>query len=243
MFDTPKRYRTFRRARQRGGRWFAADITFTNEINELELDAMLLSSLKAARDLLSRVEVRANLTDRSWIQLQPVFALYRNQVLADEATDFSPLQLASMAALMHPTINSFFASGDFNQRLNASGIASASDLSWVSPDMQTREISVLFRQSRRLQSLSQSILQTLEDVHVTPGVAADTEGDEVSPVLLESHGDYSNLARWLAHRIREVERSLGQLPSIAVFVASEGDVEPLTGTRRDREDDRAGDDP
>jgi superfamily I DNA/RNA helicase len=49
----------------------------------------------------------------------------------------------------------------------------------------------------------------------------------VSPVLLESHGDYSNLARWLAHRIREVERSLGQLPSIAVFVASEGDVEPL----------------
>ena len=104
IFDTPKRYRTFRRTRQKEARWFRSDMPLTSEINELELDSILLASLRASRDLLGSIEVRSNLNDRSWTYLEPVHSLYRNQVLADEATDFSPIQLACMMALTHPSL-------------------------------------------------------------------------------------------------------------------------------------------
>jgi DNA helicase IV len=42
----------------------------------------------------------------------------RNQILVDEATDFSPIQLASMRTLADQRTGSFFLSGDFNQRLS-----------------------------------------------------------------------------------------------------------------------------
>jgi hypothetical protein len=119
IFDTPKRYRTFRRTRQKEARWFRSDMPLTSEINELELDSVLLASLRASRDLLGSIEVRSNLNDRSWAYLQPVFSLYRNQVLADEATDFSPIQLACMMALTHPSLNSFFVAGDLINDLAA----------------------------------------------------------------------------------------------------------------------------
>jgi hypothetical protein len=72
ILDTPKRYRTFRRTRQKEARWFRGDMPLTSEINELELDSILLASLRASRDLLGRIEVRSNLNDRSWTYLQPV---------------------------------------------------------------------------------------------------------------------------------------------------------------------------
>jgi len=42
-----------------------------------------------------------------------------------------------------------------------------------------------------------------------------------------SHGLGARLAAWLAERIREVERSVGRLPSIAVFVDGDHRIDPL----------------
>ena len=228
IFDTPKRYRSFRRTRQKEARWFRSDMPLTSEINQLELDSVLLASLRASRDLLGSIEVRSNLNDRSWTYLQPVFSLYRNQVLADEATDFSPIQLACMMALTHPSLNSFFVAGDFNQRLSSNGVANIDELLWVAPRISRREITAIFRQSHRLQQLANSILNTFEHEPVVSDTSADTVGDEVPPVLLESHGSRALQAEWLAERIREIEASLGQVPTLAVFVSDESDVEPLT---------------
>src|SRR6202034_3668109 len=96
VFDVPRRYRAFRRLRTREAKWFASDQELRNNINEVELDTVLLASLKAARELLSRSEIRLDVQSRSWSLLEPVLALYKNQVLADESTDFSVLQLACM---------------------------------------------------------------------------------------------------------------------------------------------------
>ena len=228
VFDVPRRYRAFRRLRTREAKWFAADHELKNNINEVELDAVFLASLKAARELLSRSEIRSNIQSRSWTLLEPVLGLYKNQVLADESTDFSVLQLACMASLTHPSINSFFASGDFNQRLTKIGISSLDDVRWVIPNANFKQLSILFRQSKRLQELSDKLLRIFEPAHVSAGVPSEISGSEVPPVLLEGHIDLDSLAAWLASRAREIERTLGQMPSLAIFVPDESNVEPLT---------------
>ena len=227
VFDVPRRYRAFRRLRTREAKWFASDHELRNSINEVELDTVLLASLKAARELLSRSEIRSNVQSRSWSLLEPVLALYKNQVLADESTDFSVLQLACMANLAHPSTNSFFASGDFNQRLTTLGISTFDEVRWVIPNANFKHLSVLFRQSKRLQALSDKLLRIFEPTNVSAGVSSDINGNEVAPVLLEGHADLNSLAEWLASRAREIERSLGQMPSLAIFVPTEANVEPL----------------
>ena len=228
VFDTPRRYRSFRRLRTREAKWFAADHELKNNISEVELDAVLLASLKAARELLSRSEIRSNIQSRSWSLLEPILGLYKNQVLADESTDFSVLQLACMANLTHPSMSSFFASGDFNQRLTQIGISTLDDVRWVVPNAKFKQLSILFRQSKRLQKLSDKLLRIFEPGHGSAGVPSEISGSEVSPVLLEGHSDLNKLAGWLASRAREIERSLGQMPSLAIFVPTEANVEPLT---------------
>lgn len=56
--------------------------------------------------------------------------------------------------------------------------------------------------------------------------ASCREDADVWPLLAEGHsGDL--LARWLAERITEVEAAIGRLPSIAVFVDGEAQIDPL----------------
>lgn len=227
VFDTPRRYRAFRRLRTRESRWYKSDHELKNSINEIELDAILLASLKSSRTLLSRTDVRSNIQSRFWSLLEPVLGLYKNQVLADESTDFSALQLACMSNLTHPSINSFFASGDFNQRLTAIGIVALDDVRWFMPKVVTKELSVLFRQSKRLQKLSDDLLRIFEPRHLLAGTPSGITGNEVAPVLFEGHAELDQLAAWLADRSREIERTLGQMPSLAIFVPSEANVEPL----------------
>jgi hypothetical protein len=110
----------------------------------------------------------------------------------------------------------------------SSGTASSDQMNWSIPNITHREIKALYRQSSRLQALSDSILQSFADVAADGAIRADIVANEVPPVLLESHGDTVRLSAWLADRIREIERSLDELPTLAVFVSSEDEVEPLT---------------
>ena len=45
--------------------------------------------------------------------------------------------------------------------------------------------------------------------------------------MLEHAADAETVVSWLADRIREIERFVGQLPSTAIFVNSEDDVAPV----------------
>ena len=49
----------------------------------------------------------------------------------------------------------------------------------------------------------------------------------VAPALLEHATNAEAIVGWLADRIREIERFVGQLPSTAVFVNTEDDVTPV----------------
>lgn len=229
----PKRYRAFRRERQQEGQWYSNVSYDVRDIHPLELDVVLLAILRAASDLISRRDIQRDINSPAWSSLKPLFGHYRNQVLVDEATDFSPIQLACMAALAHPSLRSFFACGDFNQRLTTWGARTAGELKWVFADFDIREINISYRQSKQLNELARSMIYAVDGVEQDVNLPEHVDSEGVKPALLEHAAETSVVIRWLADRVLEIERFVGQLPSTAIFVNSEDDVPRLAGELND----------
>lgn len=223
----PKRYRAFRRERQQANTWYRHEGFEARDIHPLELDIVLLAILRAAGDLISRPNVQRDIDSPAWSSLKPILGHYRNQILVDEATDFSPIQLASMAALAHPRLRSFFACGDFNQRLTTWGARSADDLKWVFADFDIKEITVSYRQSKQLNDLARAMIRAVGGTEQDASLPAHMDSVGVAPALLEHATNAETIVGWLADRIREIERFVGQLPSTAIFVNTEDDVAPV----------------
>ncbi|WPL15736.1 hypothetical protein Thiowin_00653 [Thiorhodovibrio winogradskyi] len=219
----PKRYRAFRRLRQSEERWYAKARFEARDIHPLELDLILLALLRSGGELLDRAGIQRNIEDPVWSSLKPFLDLRRHQVLVDEATDFSPLQLACMGGLGHPTLRSFFACGDFNQRLTTWGTRSIDDLKWVFPDVEVKEVTVSYRQSRQLNELARAMIQVTGGSEQLATLPEHVDSEGVAPALLEAATGASTIA-WLAGRIREIEQFVRRLPSIAIFVNTEAEV-------------------
>jgi len=223
----PKRYRAFRRERQQAGNWYRNEGLETRDIHPLELDIVLLSILRASGDLISRPNVQRDIDSPAWSALQPILGHYRNQVLVDEATDFSPIQLACMATLTHPRLRSFFACGDFNQRLTTWGTRSTDEIKWVFVDFDIKEITVSYRQSKQLNDLARAMICAVGGTEREVSLPANVDSGGVAPSLLEYATDTVAVVSWLADRICEIERFVGKLPSTAIFVNGEDDVAPV----------------
>ena len=223
----PRRYRAFRRERLETPSWYSAESFAATDLHPLELDLVVLTCLRAAGELLGRPTIARRVDEPFWSALQTVQGLFKHQILVDEATDFSPIQLACMSALAHPQLRSFFMCGDFNQRLTTWGSRSLADMRWVFPEIEVREVSVAYRQSRQLNELARAIIEVLGgiDPHVSLPLHVDSEGQ--APALMEGATDAAAVVAWLAERIREIERFLGQLPSTAVLVNAEDEVQPI----------------
>lgn len=223
----PKRYRAFRREQQPAGIWYRKEGFESRDIHPLELDVVLLAILRAAGDLISRPNILRDIDSPAWSSLQPILGHYRNQILVDEATDFSPIQLACMAALAHPRLRSFFACGDFNQRLTTWGARSTEELKWVFTDFDIKEITVSYRQSKQLNDLARAMIRAVGGTEQNVSLPAHVDSGGVAPSLLENANETTAVVSWLADRIREIERFVGQLPSTAIFVNTEDDVAPV----------------
>lgn len=223
----PKRYRAFRRERQTENTWYRHEGFEARDIHPLELDIVLLAILRAAGDLISRPNVQRDIDNPAWFALKPILRHYRNQILVDEAADFSPIQLACMAALAHPRLRSFFACGDFNQRLTIWGARSADDLKWIFTDFDIKEITVSYRQSKQLNDLARAMIRVVGGTEQNASLPAHMDSTGVAPALLEHAFQEETIVGWLADRIREIECFVGQLPSIAIFVNTEDDVAPV----------------
>jgi superfamily I DNA/RNA helicase len=181
---------------------------------------------RAAGEIGNDVQLMRRLGDRAPTILRNVAELRRNQILVDEATDFSPIQLACMAALADSRTGSFFAIGDFNQRLTKWGSRSKEDLNWVFPDIQIKEIQIVYRQSRNLNEFANRLIST-SNASGTAQLPEFMENEGVLPVLGTGLAERADLAAWMASRIREIEDFSQQLPSIAVLVNHESELQPL----------------
>lgn len=223
------KYRKFRRLRQSENKWYNPDSALRKKIDATELDILILANLTVSHDLLSSTDIYRD-TSASWLSiLEPVKNYYVNQVLVDEAPDFSPLQISCMKLLSHPQVNSFFACGDFNQRLTSAGTKNFEDLQTILPGKEViiRKICTPYRQSKKLYGFSLNVLQMINKV-VTGSIEGKAEGsvEGFLPVLGEHLKD-THLARWIAERIIEIERLLGTIPSIAILVPGEDYVRPV----------------
>lgn len=223
----PRRYRSFRRTRQAENSWYLAAGHSVTDLHPLELDVILLSMLRNGAGLLRRPQVQRDLELPEWAALRSVQATARHQILVDEATDFSPVQLACMAALANPLGQSFFACGDFNQRLTTWGSRSLDEVTWACPGLSHETITISYRQSTQLNALAKSIVRLGGGDDSAMALPDDVDNAGVAPVLVEQLASTAETVSWLAARIREIEAFVRKLPSIAVLVVSEADVQPL----------------
>lgn len=223
------RYRKFRRLRQSEKKWYNPDSALRKKINAAELDILILTNLTVSHDLLSSTDIYRDTSD-SWLSiLEPVKDCYVNQVLVDEAPDFSPLQLSCMKLLSHPQVNSFFACGDFNQRLASAGTKNFDDLKTILPGkaVDTREINTPYRQSKKLYGFSLDVLQMMKGVAIGSHSVKTAGLLEGFPPVIGEHLKGTLLAAWVAERIVEIEKLLGTIPSIAILVPEEDYVRPV----------------
>ncbi|MGY3129322.1 hypothetical protein ACVWZM_000004 [Bradyrhizobium sp. USDA 4501] len=230
---TPQRYRRFRRSRQAEGVWYQLEGFPPTDIHPLEVDILLLAMIRSTDDLVRRARRLSDAGDPAQSILERLENVYRTQVLVDEATDFSPIQLSCMATLARPGTRSFFACGDFNQRVTSWGTRSIEQMRWVLPDIEPRTITVAYRQSRRLHELARQLVSLSGDGAAEVVLPDYAENEGVAPVLAFNMSDISETARWLAQRILEIEAFVQALPSIAVLVNSEVDVRPVAAALAD----------
>jgi len=221
-----QRYRHFRRERRSDSKWYIGAAT---EVHPLEVDLILLAILQSIHAMLGDASITRALDEPAFAALQTWAGVFNNQIVVDEATDFSPIQLRCMASLADPKIQSVFICGDYNQRLTRWGSKTDDDLSWAIAGIELRAVTVAYRQTRQLHELATRLLTETEGNRSTASLPPDVDNEGLDPVLGTSLADVRTLASWLTERICEIERFAGtdELPSTAVFVNGEDQVKPV----------------
>ena len=231
------KYKRFRAERVTTSRWYESAPAKLSDIYWKELDLVVLASLQVANELLRHYRRQAVGRLPEGGLLGSVRALQRTQVLIDEATDFSRVQLASMHEIAHPTSSSFFLCGDINQRLTSWGLKTNEALNWISKGIERKSITVSYRQSQRLVDLAKDVASLggsqAQDIILPDRL--DAEG--LSPVWQGSLADHDKVSDWLKSRIHEIDRMLQRSTTIAILVNEEADVEPLAKALNDRLED------
>lgn len=226
----PQRYRSFRQEAPQ--HWYNADAAEETKLSPTETDLLVAIYLDAASALLASETVRAGLNQSNLRVLAPLLGEFRNQVLVDEATDFSPLQLRSMVSLATPGIKSFFACGDFNQRLTKEGVAEARQMQWAVPGLEFRQVEIAYRQSAELRTFARRLIENSGGVLLETELDGPRESEGYPPVFHSSDAGSEGESAWVAARIEEIQRLHEKFPSVAVFVPDEDQVEGVAAAIR-----------
>jgi hypothetical protein len=194
---------------------------------DLEVDLLLLSFLAPGAELIRsrRAEGWGAL---NWTLRNHAY-LMRNQVLVDEMSDFSPVQLKCMASLSDPFLGSVTASGDLELRTTPWGLRSLDELEWAIPKARLTELSVNYRQSKTLSEISDVLSGNPRSRFLSsryPSVGP-------RPALLARGPSAAEAAAWIAGKISEIVERAGKLPSAAVIVPSPAEAAPMAEALRE----------
>ena len=227
VLEIPRRYGRFRREEVSRNAWYLPGTIRSTDLTPPELDGVILAMLRAVRELSLDPQVGSAIGDQRFEWLRDLRDLWVSQVLVDEATDFSPIQLRCMAGHCDPALDSFLACGDFNQRTTRWGSRSDDDLKWVFPDIRIRKVTTTYRHSRRLNDLAALVASLSGDGGEAAGLPEHVVNEGVSPICGFDLADHASAAEWIARRLDEIESLSSPLPTIAVLVPSEADVRPV----------------
>lgn len=231
VLGAPKYYKQFRQQSLKAQRLFSQSAGKSIKelrISPAEADVLILTILRNARSLFDVNPTYFANSTPDW--LENIKSQYVMQVFVDEATDFSTVQLACTMELTHPRLRSWFACGDFNQRITSYGIQANDEIKQLEEiagkKIKKKKIATPYRQSRKLQELAKALSADDSNDPTAPARRASVQDTDINPLLAEQHTD-EQLAHWLAERISEIERAIGKLPSIAIFVKDEQTIDQL----------------
>lgn len=230
------RYRRFRREMRPEQDWFEPALNQADTlIDDHELDVILLVALRSIGELFE-ISARSGPAIGLFEPMRDVAGdVYRSQILVDEATDFSSVQLGCMAALCDSATQSFFASGDFAQRLTTWGANDRQAFEWAVPAIDFASVKSVYRQSPSLVRFGAALATLNGDGF--EGFASGNDHGEPAPALGVGLSRPEEIADWLCGRVEELLERLGldgELPTIAVLMPSEGDLDALVPVLDDR---------
>ena len=137
-----------------------------------------------------------------------------------------------MTQMCDPAMRSFLLCGDFNQRLTIWGSRSVDELHWVFPDLKIHSIVVTYRHSRQLNEFATRLLALSGSVNSEAHLPLHLVSDGFAPVPWHCSGRRST--RQLARKPDQGNREItGTLPSIAVLVNGEEEVDNLASALND----------
>lgn len=186
-----------------------------------ETDLLVFFCLRMADGILSRTP-GGYTPDRTSKVLAGIQDRFRTIVAVDEATDFSWVQLGCMYFLSHPAWRSFALCGDLMQRVTTYGLRGWEECEIFAPAMRVLPLRVAYRQSRTLLQIARRMYEELM-LEEPPFDSPYIEEEEPLPLLLRS-GDLREATRWVADRIVEIYEINDSLPTIAVFVPDDSEV-------------------
>ena len=156
----------------------------------------------------------------------------REIIAVDEATDFSPIQLACMAMTANPAYDCITLAGDLMQRVTDVGLRKWEEYESVAGAIGLARVHrvglrISYRQSRRLHSITTRLYEA--STGNPPSTRSAYPPSEHDPFpLLHVGTDRHDCAEWIARRIVEIRRSYddqGIIPTIAVLVPDESSVD------------------
>ncbi|SHL43979.1 Part of AAA domain-containing protein [Fibrobacter sp. UWT2] len=136
----------------------------------------------------------------------------------DEATDFTPIELAALASLKHPEYSCITLSGDQMQAFNNKGITNWEQLGngIFEEEYDVKSLNISYRQTPALLNMAKKIYKRVlkTEAPYRPNVSSITS--EAFPLLKQSDNDKEKQC-WILERLNLVREHLGYLPATAIF--------------------------
>ena len=147
------------------------------------------------------------------------------QIVIDEVTDFSSYQIGCMYGLTHPGLGALSMAGDLMQRVAPRGLQAWDQLEGIIPEVAVRELKTTYRQSTRLLGIAKKLSRSATGEQPTLESAYRSKEIMPAPLLFQHEGDSELHGGWIVERILEIYAVDNSLPSIAVCVPNEREID------------------
>lgn len=197
----------------------------SKKISTNEIDVLLYVALRfAAKIFQENRNLLRNSTN--FDLLERIKDEYRTQIVVDETTDFSAVQLGCMYYLAHPEFRSVAFAGDLMQRVTSNGINDWKEFDFVSDKIKQHELIISYRQTPVLLEIATKLYENIIGKEANFHSKSKNEFYFPPPLKFKTESD-EDLGDWIAQRIYEIYEIYGgkNLPSIAIFVPEESDIE------------------
>ncbi len=200
------------------------DLIRSGRICADEIDLLLYIITRFGRIALSMGQ-RALQTDTRSRLLERMKEHLFGQIVIDEVTDFSSYQIGCMYGLTHPGLGALSMAGDLMQRVAPRGLQAWDQLEGIIPEAAVRELKTTYRQSSRLLEVAKKLSRSATGEQ--PALESAYRSDEImpAPLLFQHEGDSELHGGWIVERILEIYAVGNSLPSIAVCVPNEREID------------------